>query len=82
LVFIQFWIDDKFEHRNYKITFRKDCAAKPLNDKVSSLKLNQTKTKILRANMQAIIEFEISGKESNLDLFNEWLIENQSILSI
>jgi hypothetical protein len=32
--------------------------------------------------MQAIIEFEISGKESNLDLFNEWLIENQSILSI
>ncbi|MEB0260699.1 MULTISPECIES: MgtC/SapB family protein [unclassified Mucilaginibacter] len=82
LDFIQFWIDDKFAHRNYKITFRKDCPAKPLNDQVRSLKLKQTKTKILRADTQTIIEFEISGKESNLDLFNEWLIENQSILSI
>jgi putative Mg2+ transporter-C (MgtC) family protein len=82
LDFIQFWIDDKFEHRNYKVIFRKDCTINAFNEQVKSLKLNVIKKKILRIDKQIILEFELSGKESNLFMFNEWLIENQSVFSI
>lgn len=82
LDFIQFWIDDKFEHRNYKIVFRKDCQESPLYDQVKSLKLKMIKTKVTRIDMQVTLEFEISGKENNLSLFNHWLIENQFVLSV
>jgi putative Mg2+ transporter-C (MgtC) family protein len=82
LDFIQFWIDDRFEHRNYKVTFRKDCPINTFNELVKSLKLNLNKTKIYRVDTQTVLEFEISGKVSKLDLFNQWLIENQSILSM
>lgn len=81
LDFIQFWIDDRFEHRNYKVIFRKEFSINAFNQNVKSLKLNVSKKKILRVDKQTILEFEISGKESNLFIFNEWLIENQSILS-
>lgn len=81
LDFIQFWIDDKFAHRNYKIIFRKDCPENSLYDHVKSLKLKLNNSKILRTDKQIILEFEISGKESNLCLFNQGLIEDQSILS-
>jgi putative Mg2+ transporter-C (MgtC) family protein len=80
--FLQFWLDNKFEHRNYKITFRKDCPEKPFYDHVKSLKLKLIKPKMTRIDMQIILEFEISGKDSNLYLFNRWMIENQSILSV
>lgn len=82
LDFIQFWIDDKFEHRSYKIVFRKDGQENSCFDHVKSLKLKLNGTKITRIDTQITLEFEISGKESNLSLFNQWLIENQSILSV
>ena len=82
LDFIQFWIDEKFQHRNYKVIFRKDCPINSLLDQAKSLKLNLNKIKVLRVDMQTILEFKISGKENNLYLFNQWLIENQSILSL
>lgn len=82
LDFIQFWIDDKFAHRNYKVIFRNDCPINAIHEQVKSLKLNLNKKKTFRIDMQIILEFEISGKESNLFMFNEWLIENQSIFSI
>ncbi|HEY5325791.1 MAG TPA: MgtC/SapB family protein [Mucilaginibacter sp.] len=82
LDFIQFWIDDKFGHRNYKITFRDNCPENFLDDHVKSLKLKLNTVKLLREDMQIILAFEISGKQSNLYLFNRWLLENQSILSV
>jgi putative Mg2+ transporter-C (MgtC) family protein len=82
LDFIQFWIDDKFEHRNYKIVFRKDCPENALYEHVKSLKLKLNRPKMTRVDMQITLEFEISGKERNLSLFNQWLIENQFVLSV
>lgn len=81
LDFIQFWIDYKFQHRNYKVVFRDDCQVDLLEQQVKSLKLKFNKTKVLRNDRQTIFEFEIWGKESNLILFNQWLFDNKSILS-
>jgi len=80
--FLQFSLDNRFEHRNYKIVFRIDCPENSLYDQVKSLKLKLIKPKVTRIDVQIILEFEISGRESNLYLFNRWLIENQSILSV
>ncbi len=81
LDFIQFWIDYKFQHRNYKVVFRDDCTTDPLQEQVKSLKLKFNKTKVLRTESQTIFEFEIWGKESNLILFNQWLFDNKSVQS-
>ncbi|WP_183560453.1 MgtC/SapB family protein [Mucilaginibacter sp. SP1R1] len=81
LDFIQYWIDYKFEHRNYKVVFRDDCQADLLLEQVKSLKLKFNKTKMFRADRQTTFQFEIWGKESELILFNQWLFDNKSILS-
>jgi putative Mg2+ transporter-C (MgtC) family protein len=82
LDFLQFWLDDKYEHRNYKIVFRKDRVEMSFNDQAKLLKLKVIKPKLTRVDTQVILEFEISGKERDLALFNQWLIENQSVLSV
>jgi putative Mg2+ transporter-C (MgtC) family protein len=82
LDFVQLWIDDKFEHRTYKIVFRSDYPVTPITAQVKTLHLNLLNTKVLRSDKQLIYEFEISGKESNLYAFNQWMIENESIMSI
>jgi putative Mg2+ transporter-C (MgtC) family protein len=81
LDFIQFWIDYKFQHRNYKVVFRDDCPADALEEQVKTLKLKFNKTKALRTDKQTIFQCEIWGKESNLILLNQWLFDNKSILS-
>jgi putative Mg2+ transporter-C (MgtC) family protein len=37
--------------------------------------------KTSRKDVQTILEFEISGREKNLALFNQWLIDSEEILS-
>ncbi|WP_183574384.1 MgtC/SapB family protein [Mucilaginibacter sp. X5P1] len=81
LDFIQFWIDYKFQHRNYNVVFRDDCPVDMLEEQVKSLKLNFNKTKMLRNDKQTVFQFEVWGKESSLFLFNQWLFDNKSILS-
>jgi putative Mg2+ transporter-C (MgtC) family protein len=81
LDFIQFWIDDRYQHRYYKITLRTTYEMTQFNDRSKILNLNLDKLKVLRSDMQIVVEFEIYGKESNLHLFNQWLIGNESILS-
>ncbi|MDN5286924.1 MAG: hypothetical protein JWR38_3198 [Mucilaginibacter sp.] len=81
LDFIQFWIDDRYQHRYYTITFRTICEITQFTDQSKTLSLNLNKLKVLRSDTQMILEFEIYGRESNLHAFNEWLVVNQSILS-
>jgi putative Mg2+ transporter-C (MgtC) family protein len=81
LDFIQFWIDDAFQHRSYNVIFRTTYDITPFTDRSKALNLTLNKLKILRSDTQIVLEFEIYGKESNLHQFNQWLIENQSILS-
>jgi putative Mg2+ transporter-C (MgtC) family protein len=82
LDFIQVWIDNKFQHRRYRLVFKKDCRLSTLYDQAKPLKLKIAKTKTLRTDMQSILEFEISGREKNLALFNQWLIDSEEILSV
>jgi len=82
LDFIQFWIDDNFQHRNYKVIFRKDCSLSAVKAQVKFHRLKITRAKVLRTDLQMILECEITGKSNHLDLFNEWLIEDPSIFSV
>ena len=81
LDFIQFWIDDKFQHRNYTITFRTSGPTGPFYEqfKTLHLKLDSKKMKVSRSDQQLILNFSISGKESDLDVLNEWLVANPLI---
>ena len=81
LDFIQFWIDDKFQHRLYKIIIRKFTDTDSVSEKMIELKLKSNKMKVIRSDMQIVASFTVSGKESLLKEFNTWLIDNQSILS-
>jgi putative Mg2+ transporter-C (MgtC) family protein len=82
LDFIQVWIDNKFQHRRYRLVFKKDYRLSALYDQAKPLKLKVANPQILRADTQTILEFEISGRESNLTLFNLWLIDSEDILSV
>jgi putative Mg2+ transporter-C (MgtC) family protein len=81
LDFIQIWIDNKFEHRHYRLVFKNACQLSTLYNQVTPLKLKIVKMKTSRKDVQTILEFEISGREKNLALFNQWLIDSEEILS-
>jgi putative Mg2+ transporter-C (MgtC) family protein len=83
LDFVQFWIDDNFQHRRYTVTFRKTANTHPFYHqfKALQLKIESKKIKVLRKDEQIVLEFSIYGKESNLDKFNDWLVENGLVLA-
>jgi len=81
LDFIQIWIDNKFEHRHYRLVFKNTCQLSNLYNQVSPLKLKIVKMKTSRKDVQTILEFEIWGRENNLALFNQWLIDSEEVLS-
>ncbi len=81
LDFIQYWVDDKFQHRYYKVIIRTTFEREQFNGKFKDFNLKCKKIKIIRSDVQIILTFAVSGKESGLKEFNTWLINNQSILS-
>ena len=81
LDFVQFWIDDKFQHRLYKVIIHNFADTTTISEKVIQLKLRCGRMKVVRSDMQIVASFTVSGKESLLVEFNTWLIDNQSILS-
>lgn len=80
--FVQFWIDDRFQHRDYKIIFRNENFTNELNDQLIKLKLTCKLSKTLRLDDQLGFEGRISGRESNLTLFNDWLLIQDAIRSV
>lgn len=81
LDFIQFWIDNQFQHRTYKVVSREGCEIDRFNEQLKLYKLKLYKIKTSRLDVQTSIELEVAGKAVNLELFNKWLMENQSVLS-
>ncbi len=81
LDFVQYWIDYRFEHRNYKVVFRHEVELQQFYAYIKSLNIKLYKQKIWRIEEQVSIDFEISGQESNLAIFNQWLMDNQGIKS-
>ena len=79
LDFIQFQIDFRFQHRDYKITFNDKYPSGAIQQQIKTLNLQVTNSKLLRSGEQVILEVLVSGKGKQLELFNEWLL-NQAIV--
>jgi putative Mg2+ transporter-C (MgtC) family protein len=81
LQFIQNYIDARFQHRDYVITYKGECSAEDFKSKVASLHLKTHYFKELRQDHQTTFEFDITGKEINLDTFNQWLKSDDKVYS-
>lgn len=77
--YIQFWIDYRFQHRDYRIAFKDKADAKALRQQISALGLKYNNLKISRDEAQINIEIEVRGKGDQLDKFNNWLVEEGTI---
>lgn len=79
LQFIQNWIDDRFQHRDYLVTYKGDCDATEFKTKISDLKLKTRYFKESRQDHQTSFEFDVTGKETNLEVFNQWLKDQDRV---
>jgi putative Mg2+ transporter-C (MgtC) family protein len=79
--YLQDYIDSRFQHRNYTITCRGEYDHSLLNDKFLQYSIKVRNFKETRQDTQTSFDFDISGKESNLELFNQWLKHNEEVFS-
>lgn len=79
--YIQFWIDYRFQHRDYKIVLNLAAASLDLTEQLENLNLKCTNIKVLRSEKQLIWQAQVSGRGDKLEIFNEWLLNQQSIAS-
>jgi putative Mg2+ transporter-C (MgtC) family protein len=82
LEIIQFWIDDRFQHRDYKLLFREKNYTNEVKAQLNQYKLTCSLSKTLRSDEQIRFEGKITGKESDLVQFNDWLLKQEFIYSI
>ena len=81
LDFFQLWIDDRFQHRDYRIVFKDSDKSSALRHKIRDLKLNVNGTKVSRQDSDIVFEISVSGKESRIVKFNHWLLEQDFVIS-
>jgi len=81
LDFIQIWIDDRFQHTEYKVVFKGVDKSPVLRHKMKDLKINLDSMKVSRLNQDIVFIMAISGKESNLLKFNHWLLDQEFVHS-
>lgn len=79
--YIQFWIDFRFQHRDYKVVLNTPPSSMEITDQLDGLKLKCTNIKVLRSGEQLIWFAQVSGRGDKLEIFNEWLLNQQSIAS-
>lgn len=77
--YIQFWIDNRFQHRNYRILFKDKNEADATCLKVTQLGLRYDHLKVSRTDQQITLEMVVNGKGGQLEMFNNWLLEEQTI---
>jgi putative Mg2+ transporter-C (MgtC) family protein len=77
--YIQFWIGNSFQHRDYRIVFKykNDCAE--VYEQLKTLKLRYSSPKQSRTSQHTVIEVRVSGKADKLEQFNTWLLDQQAI---
>jgi putative Mg2+ transporter-C (MgtC) family protein len=81
LQYIQNYIDSKFQHRDYLITFKGDANAADFKSQVQKFNLTARYFKETRQELQTTFEFDITGKETDLDAFNAWLKDDSKVYS-
>ncbi|WP_202986016.1 MgtC/SapB family protein [Pedobacter gandavensis] len=79
--YIQFWIDFRFQHRDYKVVLNLQSPELSISERLGSLNLKCTNIKVFRNGEQLIWEAQVSGRGDQLEVFNEWLLNQQSIAS-
>ena len=82
LDFVQWWIDDQFEHRDYTVIFRNENFTHEVAGQLRRLKLKSNATKTLRSDQQIRFEARVTGRESKLNQFNDWLLKQDFVQSI
>lgn len=79
--FIQYWIDDRFQHHDYRIVFKDADKSMVLRHKLREFKLNANGAKVERQNNLVVFQIGISGRESNMFKFNHWLLDQDFVES-
>lgn len=77
--YIQFWIDDRFQHRDYQITFKDKEESAALCQKIALLGLRFNNMKVFRSAHEINLEIEVRGKGDQLEKFNSWLLNEETI---
>lgn len=81
LQYLQTLIDLRFQHRNYTVSYKGDFNNAELKARIAEFKLRSHNFKETRQGTQTNFEFDVTGRESDLDAFNEWLKNEESIFS-
>jgi len=79
--FIQFWIDYRFQHRDYIIVFKDQYPSGQIHHQLRALNIRTNNTKVLRSGKQITLEMQVTGKGSKLVVFNDWLLEQETVQS-
>lgn len=77
--YIQFWIDDRFQNRDYRIVFKYKNDYAEVHEQFKALKLRYNSLKVSRTSQHTIMEVRVSGKGDKLEEFNDWLLDQQAI---
>jgi putative Mg2+ transporter-C (MgtC) family protein len=81
LQYIQNFIDARFQHREYTITYKGACDAEAFKSQIATFNLTPRYFKETRQEMQTTFEFDLTGMETNLEAFNRYLKDDAKIYS-
>ncbi|OCX53330.1 hypothetical protein BEL04_03235 [Mucilaginibacter sp. PPCGB 2223] len=81
LQYIQNWVDSRFQHRLYSITFESDFTGDELLRRIAEWSLKTHSFKETRVEKQTSFEFDLTGREVNMNKFNQWLKDNKQVCS-
>ncbi len=76
--FLQFWIDDRFQHREYRIKIEDKMDVDELCRHITLMGLRFNNLKVSRSEDQ-IINLEVRGRGERLEKFNNWLLDQKRI---
>jgi putative Mg2+ transporter-C (MgtC) family protein len=77
--YLQFTIDAIHKRRLYFITFEGHTYDTQIEVQLAKFHLKYKKLKEKRTKNETTCEFEVFGKQKNLDIFNEFLLDNEHI---
>ena len=77
--YLQNYIDSQFQHRDYTLTYKGSFDSADLKAKLAEFNLRARNFKETRQDTQTNFEFDVTGKETNLELFNQWLKNDGNI---
>jgi putative Mg2+ transporter-C (MgtC) family protein len=81
LQYLQNYIDTRFQHRDYTISFKEPTDSTQFKMKLKEYRLKTRSFKETRQDTQTTFEFDVTGRENDLEGFNQWLKNNNEVFS-